>query len=135
MDERLREPVRQRVGNRCEYCLIPQEATPYFTFHVEHVIPRQHAGDTDDPRRLALACNRCNAYKGPNLSSIDPATGEVVRLFNPREDTWQEHFVFEGSEVIGITLVGRATVNLLRMNAPHRVELRGEWLAEGGTLA
>jgi len=69
------------------------------------------------------------------LSSIDPATGEVVRLFNPREDTWQEHFVFEGSEVIGITLVGRATVNLLRMNAPHRVELRGEWLAEGGTLA
>jgi len=42
-------------------------------FHVEHIVSRQHGG-TDDPSGPALACDRCNAYKGPNLTSIDPDT-------------------------------------------------------------
>lgn len=41
---------------------------PLLSFHVEHVIAKQHLNDaTDDPANLALACNRCNAYKGTNL--------------------------------------------------------------------
>src|SRR6266705_696826 len=55
---------------------MPQEATPLIPFHVEHIVSRQHGG-TDDPNGLALACDRCNAYKGPNLTSIDPDTGTV----------------------------------------------------------
>ena len=43
-------------------------------FHVEHIVSKQHGG-TDDPGALALACDRCNAYKGPNLASVDPGTG------------------------------------------------------------
>jgi 5-methylcytosine-specific restriction endonuclease McrA len=63
-----RDLVRRRAGDRCEYCLLPQQAMPLLSFHVEHVIAKQHLNDaTDDPANLALACNRCNAYKGTNL--------------------------------------------------------------------
>jgi len=43
MDELLRQAVRSRAGNRCEYCHLPEAhvVTPY---QVEHVIARQHAG-------------------------------------------------------------------------------------------
>src|SRR5438094_7035068 len=61
MDPAVRELVRTRASNACEYCRIPQEATPVIPFHVEHIVSRQHGG-TDDPATLALACDRCNAY-------------------------------------------------------------------------
>lgn len=126
MDDELRRFVRRRAQGRCEYCLLPQEATPYFTFHVEHIIAKQHLDEPDDPARLAWACNRCNAYKGPNLSSVDPQTGQIVLLFNPRLDKWDDHFLLDDGEVIGLTPIGRATIRLLHMNAEHRVELRKE---------
>jgi hypothetical protein len=86
-------------------------------------VPRQHGG-SDDESGLALACDRCNAYKGPNLASIDPDTGAVARLFHPREDSWRDHFVLRDGYVLGLTPTGRATVRLMNMNAPRRVELR-----------
>jgi len=81
-----------------------------------------------------LACDRCNAYKGPNLTSIDPESGQIVPLFNPREDVWSDHFLLQGGDVVGLTPTGRATVRLLNMNARYRVQLREEWLAEGGSI-
>lgn len=133
MDAATRSIVRRRAADRCEYCRIPQEATPFIPFHVEHVVARQHARD-DSPDNLALACDRCNAFKGPNLTSIDPESGEVVALFNPRKDDWSEHFRLEGGELIGLTPTGRATVRLLNVNAIRRVELRVEWIEEGREL-
>lgn len=117
----------------CEYCRLPQSATPLIPFHVEHITAKQHGGGSD-PSGLALACDRCNAYKGPNLSSIDPETDQMVPLFHPRRDTWSEHFVLRGAEICALSPVGRATVRLLNMNAPRRVQLRAAWLEEGGTL-
>jgi 5-methylcytosine-specific restriction endonuclease McrA len=127
MDPGLKELVRRRAGNACEYCRIPQDATPLISFHIEHIVSRQHGG-TDEPATLALACDRCNAYKGPNLTSIDPDTKTVVSLFNPREDIWSDHFAIRGGRMTGLTPKGRATVRLLNMNAPRRVELREAWL-------
>ena len=130
-----REFVRRRAGDRCEYCHMPQAATPFISFHVEHIVARQHltyAGD--DPAGLAYACDRCNAFKGPNLSSIDPETGEKVDVFNPRTDVWSVHFSVAGGIILGLTLTGRATVRLLRMNDPRRVELRLQWYEQGGWI-
>jgi 5-methylcytosine-specific restriction endonuclease McrA len=127
MEPGLRELVRRRAGNICEYCRLPQEATPLISFHIEHIVSRQHGGP-DAPDALALACDRCNAYKGPNLTSVDPETNAVVPLFNPRRDTWGNHFSVRGGCIIGLTSKGRATVRLLNMNAPRRVELREAWL-------
>lgn len=135
MDDGIRQLVRQRANDRCEYCLLPQEASP-LTFHVEHIIARQHldgiVDEIDDPDVLALACDRCNAYKGTNLVSIDPDTRAVVPLYHPRQDIWTDHFVLQGSEIAGLTPTGRATVRLLQMNAPQRVELREEWIRNSG---
>lgn len=125
MDARIRRLVRQRAGDACEYCRIPQAATPVIPFHVEHVTAKQHGG-TDDPRGLALACDRCNAYKGPNLASIDTDTNALVPLFNPRLDDWDDHFLMRGGIILGRTPTGRATARLLQMNARHRVQLRQE---------
>ena len=130
MDQGLRELVRRRAGDACEYCRMPQQATPLISFHIEHIVSRQHGG-TDDPDGLALACDRCNAFKGPNLTSIDPATRTVVALFNPRANAWSDHFVIRGGHIAGLTPTGRATVRLLNMNAPRRVELLGEWMHDG----
>ncbi|MCE9555980.1 MAG: HNH endonuclease [Planctomycetes bacterium] len=77
MDASTRARVRSRAGDACEYCRIPQQATPIISFHVEHVTARQHGG-TDELGQLALACDRCHAYKGPNLTSIDPDSGRIV---------------------------------------------------------
>ena len=106
---------------------MPQEATHLIPFHVEHLVSKQHGG-TDDPGGLALACDRCNAYKGANLASIDPDTRTVAILFNPRGDAWNDHFVLRGGHILGLTPAGRATVRLLNRNAQRRVELRQEWL-------
>ena len=129
MDAALREFVRRRAGDRCEYCRLPQHAVDG-RFHVEHIVAQQHRQD-DRPTNLALACARCNLQKGTNLASVDAVTGAAVPIFNPRTDNWSEHFAFRGSEIIGLTPTGRATVRLLEMNARHRVELRSSLLAAG----
>jgi hypothetical protein len=111
---------------------MPQQAAPLIAFHIEHIISKQHGG-SDDPNVLALACDRCNAYKGPNLTSIDPNTRAVVALFNPRLHLWSDHFAVSGGrQIVGLTPTGCATVRLLNMNAPRRIELRREWLPEFG---
>lgn len=132
MAAEVRALVRQRAGDRCEYCRLKQEHLPFSTFHVEHIIARQHGG-SDNPGNLALACDRCNAYKGPNLTGIDPETGEVVRLFNPRVHRWETHFREVEASILGLTSMGRATVRVLNMNEERRVRLRA-LLKQSGQL-
>jgi hypothetical protein len=69
--------------------------------------------------------------QGPNLSSVDPVTGQLVRLFNPREDTWETHFAFQGATIVGRTPEGRATIELLKMNEVKRVRTRATLIARG----
>jgi hypothetical protein len=123
MEPTVRDLVRRRAGNRCEYCQLRQEHLPFTTFHVEHILPRKHGGD-DDPRNLALACDRCNAHKGSNLTGIDPNTGMIVPLFDPRLHRWEDHFVLADVTIVGLTAMGRTTVRVLKMNDPRRLRLR-----------
>jgi hypothetical protein len=132
MDAATRELVRRRAGQRCEYCRLPQGAVPYFVFHVDHIVARQHLDDvSDDPQSLAWACSECNYHKGPNLVSIDPQTKEQISLFNPRLDTWSAHFTIDQGMIIGLTPTGRATARLLNMNPPRLVRLRRELFDQG----
>jgi len=132
MDEAVRQLVRTRAGDRCEYCRLPQHAGALIRFHVEHIRPKQHGGNSD-ASNLALACPNCNWNKGPNLSAVDPESGSVVLLFHPRVDTWDQHFAAANLQIVGLTPTGRATVSLMRMNAPDRIEVRHE-LARRGEL-
>lgn len=129
MDTATSALVRQRAGNRCEYCRLHQAAIVP-RLHIEHVIARQHHG-ADDPSNLCLACDRCNLHKGPNLTGVDQQTQEIVPLFHPRRDVWSEHFQLRGARIIGRTSKGQVTVDLLQMNSIKRVVLRKHLLAEG----
>ena len=128
MDAALREWVRNRADDRCEYCRIRQRHLPLERLWIEHIVPRQHGGD-DGVQNLAMACARCNRNKGPNLASIDLMTKQIVPLFNPRSQVWHEHFSFQGMWVQGLTACGRVTLELLNMNAPDRLRLRAALLA------
>ena len=130
MDAATRALVRERADNRCEYCLLRQEYCE-FTHRIEHIVSKQHGG-RDAVDNLALACHRCNLKKGPNLTGVDPVTGELAPLFHPRRNRWEEHFEFQNTKIEGLTPTGRATVRLLAMNDPRRLELRSELLARGG---
>ncbi len=130
MNPVTRSQVRQRADFKCEYCQIPEAATPFISFHIEHIVAQQHLCD-DSLDNLALACDRCNAYKGPNLSSIDSDSNSVVELFHPRRHEWRDHFELKAGIVQGKTASGRATIRLLNMNASRRVQLRQEF-AEAG---
>jgi hypothetical protein len=132
MEASIRYFVRQRAEDCCEYCRLPQRAVDA-RFHIEHIIALQHGG-TDDPSNLALACDRCNLYKGTNLASIETETGALIPLFHPRQDVWGAHFTFRGLRIFGLTPRGRVTVQLLQMNAPRRVQLRAELRAGRGLL-
>jgi hypothetical protein len=93
-------------------------------------VPKKHGGD-DDPSNLALACHHCNFHKGPNLTGIDAESGNITSLFHPRKEKWAEHFEVRDVTIVGLTPVGRATAQVLNMNAAERVQLRSELKARG----
>jgi hypothetical protein len=128
--------VRRRAGDRCEYCHLPQSAFRR-PFHIEHIVARQHGG-LSRLDNLALACWNCNLKKGPNLSGIDPQTGQVTALFNPRTEEWDNHFapgigalIPQGIAIHGLTPIGRATVQVLGLNDEMRQLIRYELWIEG----
>lgn len=119
---KLQAEVIARAGNRCEYCLLPQRGQEA-TFHVDHVIPIAERGETRLDN-LALACVSCSLRKGARRGLQDPVTGDWVPLFDPRRDSWAEHFRWCDVEIEGVTPTGRATVTALAMNRPLILSIR-----------
>jgi len=132
MDERLADEVRRRANGVCEYCRVPLEAYPTVPFPIDHIVARQHGGRTV-LGNLALSCLHCNSHKGPNIAGIDPLTKRVTRLFHPRRHRWARHFRWQGPYLIGRTAIGRTTIEVLALNDPDAVAVRGA-LLEGGTF-
>jgi len=124
----LRRQVIERAGHRCEYCQAP-EAIFNFAFEVEHVVPVGRGGDDSDITR-ALSCRCCNVFKSDQLDGIDSKTGEMVPLFNPRTQKWDDHFSADlgNGTLIGLTPTGRATVDRLQMNRLTQVAARKQWM-------
>jgi HNH endonuclease len=129
MDPELVELVWQRADGRCEYCQVHHEQDELH-FEIDHIIARKHRGPTR-AGNLCLACFACNNHKGPNISGIDPKTGIIVKLFNPRRHSWHRHFRWDGPVLVGRTAIGRATVIVLEINLDYRVDLRQGLIGEG----
>jgi hypothetical protein len=127
----LRRDVEQRAKGRCEYCQSPAKYSTQ-TFALEHIIPRSQGGNTSLDN-LALACQGCNNHKYNKLKSGDPVTQQLVDLFHPRQQSWQEHFTWDErfELIIGLTATGRATVEALQLNRPELMNLRRLLYAAG----
>ena len=128
MNHDLVQAIRDRAQSRCEYCRMP--ASLYrLPFQFDHIIAQKHGGITSLDN-LALACCHCNAYKGPNIAGRDPVTGELVRLFHPRNDRWSDHFEWQEARLVGRTAVGRVTIHVLAINEPDFLAVRDALMKE-----
>lgn len=99
---------------------------------IDHLLPEARGGAAEQ-ENLWLACSDCNTFKGERTTVRDPLTGEIVPLFNPRQDRWLEHFAWTpaGDYIIGRSPIGRATASALRLNRPLVVRARRLWVRIG----
>jgi hypothetical protein len=114
--------VAERAGERCEYCRMHQSLQGA-TFHIEHVHPTV-LGGSSDLANLALACPRCNLCKSDRIEAINPQSGALVALYNPRQANWDDHFECQGYEIQGRTPAGRATAAAFELNSERRMRIR-----------
>jgi hypothetical protein len=128
MNDQLLDSVSARAGYRCEYCHIP-DITP-IPHEVDHIIAIKHHGQATF-ENLALSCEHCNGCKSSNIAGIDPKTGRLTRLFDPRRHHWKRHFEWHGPIIFPRTPIGRVTEYVLNVNAIDRVILRQNLLDEG----
>ena len=120
-----RAKVLLQARNRCGYCLTQAEVIGA-DLEIEHIIPEALGGATIEDN-LWLACSYCNLYKGDRIAAVDPESGELALLFDPRRQDWQAHFMWRaaGDIVSGKTATGRAIVVALRLNRSALVRSRG----------
>lgn len=120
----IRATVIQRASACCEYCLSQARFSPS-PFSIEHILP-VFKGGTDELSNLALSCQACNNHKFTHTQALDNITGRVVLLYNPRQNFWNQHFVWteKYSIIMGISPIGRATVEKLQLNRSSVVNLR-----------
>lgn len=125
----LRKEVIHRAGHRCEYCQLSQ-AGQEAAFHIDHIQPLAGGGETT-LENLALACVSCSLRKGARLRAQDPISKREVTLFHPRHQEWSDHFIWKGNRVQGLSPIGRATLDLLKMNRTLVVAIRAEQRLQG----
>lgn len=67
------------------------------------------------------------------MQAEDPLTGELVSLYQPRRQIWDEHFAWDASGIhlIGLTAVGRITILVLRINNEVILNARRRWVSAG----
>ena len=125
----VRRLVIERARRRCEYCLVHEESAG-FPHEIDHTISLKHGGSSGIDN-LAYACVLCNRlYKGTDIASID-RSGRTIRFFDPRRDSWDEHFKLHGPVIQPLTAVGEVTARMLRLNVAERVTERGLMQALG----
>lgn len=121
---KLRREVIKRAKGFCEYCL----SNSIFSdspFDVEHILPSATGGATLF-ENLALSCHGCNLHKSSKIEGFDVISEETVRLFHPRIDSWNENFVWaeDFSVIVGLTPIGRVTVESLKLNRKGLINQR-----------
>ncbi|MBI3243243.1 MAG: HNH endonuclease [Chloroflexi bacterium] len=127
----LRQRVAAQARHCCGYCHT-QEVVSGIPLTLEHLTPKARGG-SDAEENLWLSCRLCNEAKGVLTEAADPQTGEAVPLYNPRTQTWAGHFAWDEQSVhiLGLTAIGRATVQALSLNDELRVRARALWVQAG----
>lgn len=130
VSDQLRQQVEERAHGLCEYCQTAQIIV--VTLEVDHIKPVVDGGQTVLPN-LCLTCRGCNGFKQDFQTGIDPDTEQEIELFNPRTQHWDDHFKWSADSltIVGLTPIGRATINRLRMNRQGIIVSRQLWVEAG----
>lgn len=126
-----KKAVAERANGCCEYCR-SQARFAIQPFSIEHIIPRSLGGETTLDN-LALACQGCNNHKYNKTEGRDLISGDITSFYHPRQQRWSEHFAWNNdfTLVIGLTSIGRTTVEALQLNREGVVNLRKVLYATG----
>lgn len=127
----LRRQVADRAKGCCAYCR-SAERLMGVTFEMDHITP-ESAGGLTVLENLCLSCPVCNRFKTNRLLASDPVTQEVIALFHPLREEWYHHFqwIENGTQLLGLTPIGRATIVALHMNRDAIIQLRRYWVMLG----
>lgn len=130
ISQNLRNLVIERAKGLCEYCQTAQIIV--VTMEIDHIVPEVDDGQTVESN-LCLTCRGCNGFKQDFQTGIDPESNETFPLYNPRTQNWGDHFEWsaDGIRIIGLTPIGRATINRLRMNRDGVLASRRLWVQSG----
>ena len=120
----LRRLVAERARQCCEYCCT-QEQYSADSFTVDHILPRSLSGPTT-AENLALCCQGCNQHKATRIIAPEPITGSPSSFFHPRQHRWDDHFAWneDFTLILGLTPIGRVTIDMLHLNRPGLINLR-----------
>lgn len=131
ISDALYKTVATDAREECGYCRAPQPALPY-RLEIEHLVPSSRGGG-EERTNLWLSCHKCNKLRSNRVTGIDPLTQQEVALFNPRLQSWNEHFSWQGGGlyIVGRSAIGRATVETLRLNDAYHQSARSVWLLAG----
>lgn len=116
----VQKQVRKRANFLCEYCHA-DERWQFVPFTIDHIIPTSQHG-TNTLKNLALACFQCNRYKSDKQSNSEG------QLFNPREMSWNGHFIWSKNllQILAKTEIGAATIEMLRINRERILLIRAD---------
>jgi hypothetical protein len=119
----LKKAVRERANGYCEYCRSHQRFSTQ-PFFIDHIIPQPEGATNLD--NLALACPACNNHKYNKTTARDPVSGKIVSLYHPRRQRWRDHFCWDENFIfiLGSTATGRATIEALKLNREHLIDMR-----------
>jgi hypothetical protein len=123
--------IIERANRLCEYCRSSMDYSAQ-SFAIDHIIPITEGGKTL-LENLAFSCGGCNGHKYAKIQAIDPVSREVVPLYNPRQQSWQDNFVWSDDllQVVGLTASARATINALQLNRSGVLNMRRLLLMAG----
>lgn len=126
----LRRQITEAADNCCEYCRVPR-AVAFASYHIDHIISEKQGGSTTFGN-LALACRLCNLSKGSSIAAWHEHKDALIRLYNPRKDSWSQHFQFRPSGLIAArTEIGQGTIKVLNLNDLNRLQARGVFIEAG----
>ncbi len=127
----LRHLVRADARSCCGYCHTP-EMFLGMPLDIEHLVP-EALGGTTTRENLWLACSRCNDFKGDRIDGVDPETAQRIPFFNPRTQSWNEHFCWSpnGLRIEVLSPTGHVTIESLRLNNDFILVARQFWVESG----
>jgi HNH endonuclease len=114
--------VAIRAYHKCEYCRIHEDDL-FISFHVDHIVALKHGGSSD-LQNLAYSCAHCNQHKGTDFTTFLGSYKNIVSIFHPRNQNWEDHFRVEKGMLLPVTEVGEATIKLLKINNADLIALR-----------
>jgi 5-methylcytosine-specific restriction endonuclease McrA len=118
----IKKKVAIRANFCCEYCRLSEDVS-FYTFHIEHIKSIKHGG-LSVLYNLAYCCPDCNFFKGTDLGTFVDGDTHLVRFFNPRKDSWAEHFDLDNGCIYGKTEIGIATERIFKFNDVERLIFR-----------